>query len=65
MKGVLCVLLAVLLVEISSASWYWPFGNDEEKPEVPRLSELMEPASLAIDEASDLASQGKMSEAVE
>ena len=34
-----CLVLADL-----SASWYWPFGDDEEAP--PRLSELIEPASL-------------------
>ena len=49
------------------ASWYWPFGSDDEtdgkKP--PRLSELMEPASLLIDEASDLAADGKKDESVE
>ena len=49
------------------ASWYWPFGSDDEaegkKP--PRLSELMEPASLLIDEASDLAGDGKTDESVE
>lgn len=49
------------------ASWYWPFGSDDDvdgkKP--PRLSELMEPASLLIDEASDLAGDGKIDEAVE
>lgn len=49
------------------ASWYWPFGSDDEadgkKP--PRLSELMESASLLIDEASDLAGDGKIDESVE
>ena len=44
------------------ASWYWPFGLDDEadgkKP--PRLSELMESASLLIDEASDLAGDGNI-----
>ena len=49
------------------ASWYWPFGLDDEadgkKP--PRLSELMESASLLIDEASDLAGDGKIDESVE
>ena len=47
------------------ASWYWPFGDDEEEQEPPRLSELMEPASMAIDDASDLMADGKSSEAVE
>lgn len=48
------------------ASWYWPFGSDENGgSSVPRLSELMEPASLLIDEASDLAGDGKVDESVE
>lgn len=47
------------------AAWYWPFGSDEEvEAHAPRISELMEPASLLIDEASDLAADGKMDEAV-
>ena len=48
------------------ASWYWPFGSSEtEGGREPRLSELMEPASLLIDEASDLAAEGKVDESVE
>ena len=58
------VFLVILLSSAAvRASWYWPFGSDEKDP--PRLSELMEPASLLIDEASDLAGDGKISEAVE
>ena len=56
------IVTCLLLVDLP-ASWYWPFGDDEEAP--PRLSELIEPASLLIDEASDLASEGKISDAVE
>lgn len=48
------------------ASWYWPFGSDEGPEESPRrISELMEPATKLIDEASDLASDGKVDESVE
>ena len=47
------------------ASWYWPFGSDEGDAAPLRVSELMEPASLLIDEASDLASEGKIDESVE
>ena len=49
------------------ASWYWPFGSSDDDAQAPvrRLSELMEPASRLIDEASDLASEGKSQEAVE
>ena len=61
----LFTLLAVLSLGIQ-ASWYWPFGSEDgDDSEVPRISELMEPASLLIDEASDLAAEGKTSESVE
>lgn len=55
------------LALVTQASWYWPFGSSEsesEEKDPPRLSELMEPASLAIDNASDYAADGKVSEAV-
>lgn len=47
------------------ASWYWPFGSDEDEPDKVRLSTLMEPATELIDEASDLAADGKVQESVE
>lgn len=62
------VILAFLFVGCGSlqASWYWPFDSSEsEGGREPRLSELMEPASVLIDEASDLASEGRLDEAVE
>ena len=63
------VILAFGLVAACGvqASWYWPFGSDEASAtnRPPRLSELMEPASLLIDEASDLAGDGKTDESVE
>jgi tetratricopeptide (TPR) repeat protein len=58
-----CLVLAFAAAGAVQAAWYWPFGDDE--PEPPRLSELMEPASLAIDEAADLAADGKIDAAVE
>ncbi len=48
--------------QAASASWYWPFGDDED--EQPRISEIMEPATLLIESASDLATDGKIPEAV-
>ena len=59
--------LAALAAFGGRASWYWPFGSDDETSAAtrPRLSELMEPASLLIDEASDLAEDGKSVEAIE
>lgn len=47
------------------AAWYWPFGSDEGgSGDKLRISELMEPASLLIDEATDLAADGKVDESV-
>ena len=64
MKQLLSFALVLALCAGAEASWYWPFSSDdEEKP--PRVSELMEPASVMIDEAYDLADEGKTSEAVE
>ena len=60
----ICALLcACLCLANLQASLYWPFGGDSE--EKPRLSTLMEQASTLIGEASDLADEGKTSEAVE
>ena len=55
--------LALMTALCANASWYWPFGDDE--PEPPRLSELMKPATDIIDNASDLAEEGKVAEAVD
>ena len=64
MKQLLSFALVFALCARAGASWYWPFSSsDEKKP--PRVSELMEPASVMIDEAYDLADEGKTSEAVE
>ncbi|MBQ0031938.1 MAG: tetratricopeptide repeat protein [bacterium] len=49
----------------AQASWYWPFESDGVDKSAPRISELMEPASELIDEASDLAADGKIDESVE
>jgi len=64
MKQLLSFALVIALSAGAEASWYWPFSSDEE-PKPPRVSELMEPASVMIDEAYDLADEGKTSEAVE
>lgn len=64
MKQILFLLFLVLITSRVLASWYWPFGSDDDnKP--PRMSELMEEASIMIDEASSLANQNKITEAVE
>ncbi len=49
----------------ASAAWYWPFGADKDEPKPPRISELMAPATFLIDEASDLAEENKIPEAVD
>lgn len=59
------VLSALALAGSAFASWYWPFGDDEDQSGRVRLSELMEPATLLIDEAADLAGDGRARESVE
>ena len=44
-------------------SWYWPFGSDDEEV-IPRISELIEPASTNIEAASDFEFDGKFDEAI-
>ena len=44
-------------------SWYWPFGSDDGEV-IPRISELMEPASTNIDAATDFEFDGKFDEAI-
>lgn len=57
------IYVAVLLVaRCAFASWWWPFGDD--KVEEKRMSDLLEPASILIDNASDYAEDGKIEEAV-
>lgn len=60
------VLLSVCVLSgWACASWYWPFGGGDKAKEKVRISEMMEPASILIDEASDFAEDGKTTEAVE
>lgn len=59
-----CTILAASFSLAAPAAWYWPFGGDRDENEAPRISDLMEPATLLIDEASDLADEGKGAEAV-
>jgi tetratricopeptide (TPR) repeat protein len=63
---ILIAIAAMAASAIAQASWYWPFGSDDggSKKDQPRLSELMEQASISIDTASDLAAEGKVEEAV-
>jgi len=63
MSRFVVLVCAVVLTMVASAAWHWPFGDGRKKP--PRLSELMEPSSMLIDEATDLAAEGKTSEAIE
>lgn len=61
MARILIIIGAFLIAQGVQAAW-WPFGSDED--EKPRLSTLMEPASLLIDAAADYAEEGKVEEAV-
>lgn len=61
MARILIIIGALLMAQGVQAAW-WPFGSDED--EKPRLSTLMEPASLLIDAAADYAEEGKVDEAV-
>ena len=66
MRKFAVIFCALVLAGGVQASWYWPFGSDEGPNESPRrISELMEPATKLIDEASDFASDGKVDESVE
>ena len=68
MRKIFLLLLSIGLLGGVQASWYWPFGSDDDETATskrPRLSVLMAPASALIDEAADLAEDGKSSEAVE
>lgn len=54
------------LMMVAHAAWYWPFGSDDgDSGGRTRLSTLMEPATELIDEASDLAADGKIQDSVE
>ena len=64
MKKFVAIFLVLAFACEVQASWYWPFGSSDANPSAPRLSELMEQASLWIDEASDLAGSGKIDESV-
>lgn len=62
---VLCTLAALAFAGAAHASWYWPFGDESSSRSRARLSELMEDATAAIDDAADCAADGKISEAIE
>lgn len=59
------IFFAVCAVGLAGhAAWYWPFGGKGEDMSKPRISDLMEPASMLIDAAADYAEAGKINEAV-
>ena len=67
MNRLTLLAFALALAGAAHASWYWPFGSDDDGEErrIPRLSELMEGASTNIDAAVDFAEDGKTAEAIE
>ena len=64
MRHLLAFLLFCNVFTGAFASWYWPFGEDEEKDKPPRMSELMEKASVLIDSATDKAAKNQVEEAI-
>lgn len=76
MKRIIVLSAASALCFGAYAGWFWPFGSDEtaekstsqaasgEEKEEKRLSELMEKASLAIDEAADFQDRGMITQAI-
>ena len=62
MRKNIVFVIGIMALAAANASWLWPFGSDDEPP---RISELVRPATDLIDEAADLAEEGKISEAVE
>ena len=65
MNKFVVLLLVSALSGWACASWYWPFGGGDKAKDKVRISEMMEPASILIDEASDFAEDGKTSEAID
>lgn len=65
MKKTTSLIIVILLCNALNAAWYWPFGSDDDKPEKPKLSELVEQASIEIDDAVEAAAQGDLDKALE
>lgn len=61
---VLGVLAVVAFAATAEAAWYWPFGSGVGRGGKARLSEIMEDANAAIDNAADFAADGKTTEAI-
>jgi len=62
-RSIAALTVACTAFFAAHAAWYWPFGGGDKTP--PRVSELTEKASELMDEAADLASDGKVEEAVQ
>lgn len=65
MKKTTTLIALTLLCSHVYAAWYWPFGSDDAKEERPKLSELVEQASIEIDDAVEAAAQGDLDNALE
>lgn len=55
---------AAVAATFAEASWYWPFGGGSGDDSVPRISQLMEPASKLLYEAADAAEEGRIHDAI-
>lgn len=64
MKRLALVLLLTAGASLAEASWYWPFGGGKDGPSK-RISDLVEDADLAIDEATHFSAEGMVDKAVE
>lgn len=65
MTRIVFIVFALSWALTAQAAWYWPFGGKGGEREQKRISELIEPASLLIDDAIAKAEDGKIDEAVE
>ena len=67
MKQIVLFVAAVvaLMAAPARAAWYWPFGNDEDSDEKPRLHRLLENANDLIEQAEDASLDGDAERALE
>ncbi len=64
MRQLFALLLFCNIFTGAFAAWYWPFGEEEKEDKPPRMSELMEKASVLIDTAADKAAKNQIEEAI-
>jgi len=60
-KYIIAVTFCALVCK-ANAAWYWPFGSEKSNDD--SISSLIEPITTLIDDAGDLAEDGKIDDAV-